>query len=206
MRRIILLVLLALVFTGLRAEAATAPDWEDSDNDGRKETQVLYAENDKSIITKKVSDMNGDGRPDRTVDYKDGKPSTGEADANLDGKIDSWMRYDKGGKLAHAAKDTDGDGQPDQYRQMLKGRNLVLKTYDRNQDRRADKRSLLLWKEDKSIPVYDGSKMEKISVPGYVALWTEEDNNFDGKIDAYREKGDDAPSKKKIGQPIDIKL
>ena len=41
------------------------------------------------------------------------------------------------------------------------------------------------------------------AMPGYVTLWSEEDNDFDGKIDAYTERGNKNPSRERIGQPIE---
>ena len=131
------------------------------------------------------------------------KEKAKEVDTDLDGRIDTWNSYDSKGVLKASAKDSNKDGKPDQFKTLLKGRDLVLKEYDRNYDGKIDKRQLAQWDANKRLPIFTNNKLEHISAPGYITLWTEEDNDFDGKIDSYRERGNKSPSKSKIGMLMD---
>jgi len=165
----------------------------DEDKDGRQETKMFYDEYGK---VKAEVDLNADGQPDRFVKFKHGKRYSAENDKNFDGKIETWDYYGSNGALIRSAKDTNGDGKPDQFKHMVNGRDLILKEDDRNLDGRVDKRWLVQWGERKLGPGLP-------SIPGYITLWKEEDNDYDGKIDLYKEKGSKTPSRDRIGQSID---
>ena len=130
-------------------------------------------------------------------------PKTEKLDKNNDGKTDTWLDRDEKGALKYSAKDTNGDGKPDVFTQYIKGRNLILREFDKNDDGKIDERALVQWDSNRRTPLYDGGRMTCIPTPGYTALWVEEDKDFDGKIDVYREKGNKNPPKDKIGQPIE---
>lgn len=195
---------LLLVWAGV-AFAATPPALtvrqEDRNGDGKPDTQV-FLDKDGQIV-KEIADKNGDGKADRITQFKNGKPFYAEEDSNGDGKTDAWYYYNDKGVLTYVVADTNKDGQPDTVRRFLKGRNLVLREYDRNFDGKIDKRVLTQWDPNLTISVPNGNKMTRIPRPGYVALWTEEDNNYDGKIDVYKERGNKNPDQKRIGQPMD---
>ncbi len=127
-------------------------------------------------------------------------------DKNKDGRIDAWYVYDANGRLKKTARDSNNDGKPDLYRELIKGRMLVLKSSDRNFDGRIDKRTLDEWKADKTITTYLNNRAQKLPNPGYVPLWTEEDNDYDGKTDVYKERGNKNPPRDKIGRPIDTEV
>ena len=166
-------------------------------HDEKKGVQFVR-EGDK--IVKELQDKNDDGKPDVTITYEKGKRHRGEGSSRFDGKIDTWMIYSAEGVLKQTAKDKNGDGKPDQFTTMLKGRNLMLKENDRNFNGLIDQRKLVTWSAEKlKVP-------GQAPVPGYVSLWTEEDNNFDGKIDRYTEKGNKNASKEKVGKPIDSQV
>ncbi len=165
----------------------------DENKDGRKETTLFSNEYGK--IRSEV-DMNGDGKPDRFVKFRGGVRASAESDKNFDGKIESWDTYTPKGSLIRTGRDSNGDGKPDTFKQMLKGRTLVLKEIDRNFDGKIDRRQLDQWGERKFGPGI-------APVPGYIALWKEEDNDYDGKVDVYHERGNKSPSKARIGKPID---
>jgi hypothetical protein len=131
-------------------------------------------------------------------------PKPKEIDKDGDGKTDIWEIYDAKGRLKNTARDTNKDGKPDQFIELIKGRQLIIKEQDRNFDGQIDRRALAEFKPDKKIPIYSGGKMTNIPNPGYVNLWVEEDNDFDGKIDVYKERGNKEPSKAKIGTPIHL--
>lgn len=160
----------------------------------KKGVQLIY---EGGKVVKELEDKNGDGKPDITTYYVNGKKHHGEGASHFDGKIDVWYLYSDKGVLRQIARDTNGDGKPDQFITMLKGRNLMLKEYDRNFDGRIDQRKLVTWSPERLKVPGQGA------IPGYVPLWTEGDDNFDGLIDVYTEKGNKNPSKEKIGKPID---
>ena len=177
-----------LLFAAERTELA------DVDKDGRKETQFIY---DGDKIVRELVDKNGDGKPDVTTYYQNGKKHHGEGASNFDGRINTWYIYSVQGALRQIAKDSNYDKKPDQFFTLLKGRNLMLREYDKNFDGKIDKRQLVEWSPTRlKIP-------GQPAIPGYVPLWTEEDKDFDGKIDSYTEKGNKNPSKEKIGKFID---
>jgi antitoxin component YwqK of YwqJK toxin-antitoxin module len=93
------------------APAGVADRVSDDDGDGRPD-QWQYREN--GVLVRELFDQNGDGRVDRTVRYD---PATGqkrseEDDANQDGHVDSWVEY-QGGQVVRRRQDTSGDGEPD---------------------------------------------------------------------------------------------
>ena len=124
------------------------------------------------------------------------------ADKDGDGRPDVWYQYDKEKHLKRSATDSDHDGKPDQFREMIKGRNVVLREYDRNFDGKIDRRALTEWDQNKKLHTFVNGRSQNIPMPGYVTLWSEEDNDYDGKIDIYKEKGNKNPPKDKIGKPI----
>lgn len=197
----LVLVLIFLSGAAFAKNADLVERLEDRNNDGKLETKVYLGP--EGLIEKEVSDKNADGKADKITQFKKGKPWYGEEDADFDGKTDKWNYYDEKGNLVYIVMDTNKDGIGDTVRQFVKGRNLVLREYDRNFDGKVDKRALTQWDPDKKIVVPDGNRMNKIPTPGYITLWTDEDNNYDGKIDKHYERGGDAgaPSEK-LGTPI----
>ena len=128
-------------------------------------------------------------------------------DKNGDGKTDQWLTYSSNNKLLQKTTDTNGDGKPDQFHTPLSGsREFVLKEYDRNFDGKIDKRALTRWDGDKTIPIVMGNSVRRSPNPGYVTIWKEEDDDFDGVIDKYYMKKDktkkEQPAEAKVGQPI----
>ncbi|OGW91491.1 MAG: hypothetical protein A3D28_02390 [Omnitrophica bacterium RIFCSPHIGHO2_02_FULL_63_14] len=148
-----------------------------------------------------TADLNTDGRPDKWTTFDGERRVKAEQDSDFDGRVDRWFIYDQKGSLRKSAQDKNKDGKPDSFRELVKGRSLVLQEQDRNFDGRIDRRSLLEWKPDRKMPLYT-NRLEYLIVPGYVSLWTEEDKDFDGKIDVYTNKAKKG-SPSRVGQPID---
>ena len=134
------------------------------------------------------------------------KTAVKTSDHNKDGRPDFWEYDDASGHTQKTARDIDYDGKPDQFTEFLKGRSLIMREDDRNRDGKIDKRSLMQWEPNKSITVYNAGRMQKIPNPGYRTLWSEEDNDYDGKVDMYREQGVKKPKSLRIGQPIEGKV
>ncbi len=120
-------------------------------------------------------------------------------DQDGDGKKETQKFYNDKDTLVRTAKDTNGDGKPDQFTKFLKGRNLILREFDANGDGKIDKRKLMEWGSRRLVP-------GQSEIPSYVPLQTEEDSNYDGKIDAYTEKGNKDAAKTKIGQPFNTRI
>ena len=181
------------------ALAGESVKMEDNDGDGRKETKLIM-ENGK--IVRGEIDKNVDGKPDLWTRFKGGNRAETEEDKDFDGQVDKRYYYTAKGATYRTEEDMNKDGKPDRFRYLPKAtRELVLKEEDRNFDDKIDKRTMTAWKADKKFPYYDGKKMSYRPDPGYVALWREGDDNFDGVIDVYHKREKNSPSK--LGQPMD---
>ena len=62
--------------------------------------------------------------------------------------------------------------------------------------------ALTAWKQDKKFTAFVNGRPQSTPMPGYVTLWSQEDNDYDGKIDVYKERGNKNPPKDKIGKSI----
>ncbi len=163
------------VFWATGVLAAERAEVIDQDKDGRKETKIFYEGN---LKVRSEVDQDGDGKPER------------------------WDVFDSHGQMKNLASDSNHDGKPDYFQELLKGRDLVLREYDRNYDGKIDERMLMRWDNNKKIPTFVRGKPGWIPTPGYTWIWIEEDNDFDGKIDVYGERGHGHPSKARIGQKM----
>ena len=168
----------------------------DENHDGRNETVYFYDEYGSRVRAE--VDQNNDGKTDRWVKIKNNARFSTEIDRDFDGQVDTWEKYDSKGTTASVAADTNHDGKPDQFKQMLKGRNVVLVESDRNADGKIDQRRLTEWGMRKLGP-------GQPQIPAYITTWEEDDNNFDGKIDVYKEKGNKNPDQSRIGKAIEKK-
>lgn len=187
---------LAALFACGSAAAEERSELLDENEDGRKETTMYF--DGKTKVRAEV-DMNGDGKADRWVKFKNEKRFAAENDRDHDGKIDGWDFYDAQGILTRSARDSNADGKPDSFKLMLKGREIILREDDKNADGKIDKRRLTQWALIKRGPGDPGTL-------GYKTLWREEDNDFDGIIDVYKERGNAEAGKEKIGQAMDTNL
>lgn len=80
----------------------------DRDGDGRPDHWV-YSHQGRKV--RELFDEDGDSAPDRTVyfDPKTGQEQSIEEDRNLDGRLDSWAEF-RDGTIARQRRDTDHDG------------------------------------------------------------------------------------------------
>lgn len=60
-------------------------------------------------------DANGDGRPDETYFYRDGRLVRSETDRNFDGRPDAWIRYGPNEVPEESSQDRNPDGRPDAW-------------------------------------------------------------------------------------------
>jgi hypothetical protein len=94
------------------------------------------ADQRKVLICREI-DTNFDGVKDVVRRYNDkGESLYEEADANYDGRIDTWITFSKG-RLAEVKLDTNGDGKPDEWKVYTDGRLSRIRR-DTNHDGKAD--------------------------------------------------------------------
>lgn len=118
-----------------------------------------------------------------------------KVDKDADGIIDEWIYRDAGGVIRRVGKDTNKDGKMDRFMDFLKGRMVVLWEMDRNFDGKVDRRQLDEWGERRLVP-------GQPTIPGYKMIWREEDNDYDGIIDVYKENKKSNSKNNPVGQPI----
>ncbi len=118
-------------------------------------------------------------------------PKMEALDQDKDGRPDTWLWRDAENNLKSTAKDTNKDGKPDYFSELLRGRNLVMRESDRNFDGRVDRRWLTQWDPNKRMITGMGRNNipQYTAMPGYITLWTEEDNDFDGTMEKRTERG-----------------
>jgi hypothetical protein len=116
----------------------------------------------KSIVCREI-DTNLDGIKDIVRSYNEkGESLHEEADANYDGRVDTWITF-AGGRIAKEELDTDFDGNPDVWKYYAGGQ-LSRIQRDTNRDGRPDR-----WE------FYTVGKLERMGVDvdgdGHVDRW-----------------------------------
>jgi hypothetical protein len=172
-----------------RCECKGKADRESSETAGpgsiqpnvRRVWQIVGTGDDRhKVLVCREIDTNFDGVKDVVRKYNDkGESLHEEADANYDGKIDTWITFSKG-RLAEVRIDTNGDGNPDEWKYYSGGKLARVKR-DTNKDGKAD-----VWE------MYRDGKLERMGV----------DVNGDSQVDRWdhdndlRRKFEDAERKK----------
>ncbi len=120
-------------------------------------------EDSRRVIICREVDSNLDGAKDvvRTYDEK-GEALREEADANYDGKMDTWITFARG-RIAKYEVDSNRDGQPDETRYYLRGE-LTRIQRDTNFDGKPD-----------TFEIYRDGVLERMGV----------DLDFDGQVDRW---------------------
>jgi hypothetical protein len=103
----------------------------DRNGDGRPD---LWQYRDGGALVRELFDEDSDGRVDHTVRYD---PATGqkvseEEDSDVDGRIDSWVEY-RNGEVVRRRQDANHDGEPDAWT-LYRGGQLARVEEDRNGD------------------------------------------------------------------------
>jgi hypothetical protein len=116
---------------GAGAPAGVADKVSDRNGDGRPDVWQ-YREN--GALVRELFDEDADGRVDRTIRYDpaSGQKTYEEEDADVDGLVDSWVEY-QGGQVVRRRQDKSGDGQPDAWT-LYRGGQLARVEEDRNGD------------------------------------------------------------------------
>lgn len=108
-------------------------------------------------------DTNSDGAKDIVRTFNDrGEPLTELADADYDGKIDTWISFTRG-RVSKMQIDSQGRGHPDETRFYV-GAKLSRAQRDTNHDGKPD-----VWE------IYDEGKLQRVGV----------DVDFDGQVDRW---------------------
>jgi hypothetical protein len=116
----------------------------------------------KVMVCREV-DTNLDGIKDVVRTFNDkGEALHEEADANYDGKVDTWITF-AGGRLSKESIDTDNSGQPDVWKYYIGGQ-LSRIQRDTNHDGQPD-----VWE------FYQQGNLERVGV----------DLDFDGHVDRW---------------------
>jgi hypothetical protein len=84
----------------------------DTNLDGIKDVVRIYNEKGESI--REEADANYDGRVDTWITFSGGRIVKEELDSDFDGKVDVWKYY-VGGQLSRIQRDTNHDGKPDRW-------------------------------------------------------------------------------------------
>lgn len=145
-------------------------DVEESSSRGSLHANIrrIYAtvgegeERRKFLLCREI-DTNLDGIKDVVRTFNDKGESLREvADANYDGRIDTWITFAHG-RMAKVDLDRDGNGQPDEYRYYVQGK-LTRIQRDTNHDGRPD-----VWE------IYEDGHLKRMG-------W---DLDFDGRVDRW---------------------
>jgi hypothetical protein len=119
-------------------------------------------ERKKFLLCREV-DTNLDGVKDVVRTFNDKGESLREvADANYDGKVDTWITFAHG-RMAKVDLDHTGSGQPDEFRYYVQGK-LARVQRDTNHDGRPD-----VWE------IYEDGHLKRLG-------W---DLDFDGRVDRW---------------------
>jgi hypothetical protein len=134
-------------------------------------------------------DTDLDGSKDVVRIYSDrGDPLSEQADANYDGRIDTWITF-AGGQVARMEFDRDRDGRPDELQQFIDGGVSRIER-DTNRDGRSD-----IWE------IYEDGRLRRMGVDldhdGHVDRWDrdqvvvrlEEEQEREAEQRASRERG-----------------
>ena len=138
----------------------------DENHDGRSDLEHTYGPDGR--LERTEEDLDGDGRFESVVVYKEGAPLRKRADTDRDGQVDTWSFYSDG-ELARHEVDRDGDGFRDLTLLYEQGE-LVREEEDKNGDGRSD-----------LVTHYFAGKIQQ----------RDEDLDFDGILDvqSYYEDG-----------------
>ena len=145
---------------------------------------VGTGEDRHKILVCREIDTNFDGIKDVVRRYNDkGESLHEEADANYDGKIDTWITFSKG-RLAEVRTDDNGDGNVDEWKYYSSGKLARVKR-DTNRDGKPD-----VWE------MYRDGKLERMGVDvdgnQQVDRW-DHDNEVRRKVEeADRKKEEEA--------------
>jgi hypothetical protein len=95
--------------SGMQANVATNRRWVTA-----KDTRIVHEDCPLDGSNAERLDVNGDGRPDRTVVRIGGVERCRGLDLNFDGTIDAWVYLEPDGKVRRRESDYDRDGRIDE--------------------------------------------------------------------------------------------
>lgn len=86
-----------------------------------KDTRIVHEDCPIEAADAEGQDVNGDGRPDRTVVRVAGVERCRGVDLNFDGTIDAWVYLEPDGKVRRRESDYDRDGRVDEIALYQRG-------------------------------------------------------------------------------------
>ena len=135
-----------------REASETAGPGSIQPNVRRVYTLIGSAEDRQKVLICREIDTNFDGVKDVVRHYNDkGESLREEADANFDGRLDTWITFSKG-HLAEVRLDNNRDGNPDEWK-FYSGGKLARVKRDNNYDGKAD-----IWE------IYRDGQLERMGV------------------------------------------
>ena len=116
---------------GQPTPSGVADKVSDRNGDGRPD---LWQYRQNGALVRELFDEDGDGRVDHTIRYDaaTGQKASEEEDSDVDGRIDSWVEYSNG-EVVRRRQDANHDGEPDAWT-MYKSGQLARVEEDRNGD------------------------------------------------------------------------
>lgn len=150
----------------------------------RRVYQIVGTGDDRhKVLVCREIDTNFDGIKDVVRRYNEkGESVAEEADANYDGKIDTWITFIKG-RLAEVQLDTNHDGRPDEWKNYTNGK-LSRVRRDSNFDGKPD-----VWE------IYRDGHLERMGVDidgdEHVDRW-DHDNEMRRRLEEAERKKDEA--------------
>ena len=86
--------------------------WEDSHDTGRPDVRLVFGAGGSRLLRIEL-DRNGDGQPERILNYSGGMLTAEARDTDGDNGLDTFDRFDSDGNLGLREEDLDGDGSID---------------------------------------------------------------------------------------------
>jgi len=162
----------------------------DADRDGSPE-EIRYYDQKTGAIVRIEQDADFDGRMDTWTRYEAGLVVEVDRDTDGDGKIDEWQYYGRDGRMARREVDRNADGIRDAF-YLYEGGVLVEERHDGNSDGKIDR---IVHYKDRKV----SSTEEDLDHDGRMDTWTyfevvggraqvsrvERDTNGDGKPDTF---------------------
>ncbi|MBW1684050.1 MAG: tetratricopeptide repeat protein [Deltaproteobacteria bacterium] len=86
--------------------------WEDGRDTGRPDVRLVFGAGGSRLLRIEL-DRNGDGQPERILNYSGGMLTAEARDTDGDNGLDTFDRFDSDGNLGLREEDLDGDGSID---------------------------------------------------------------------------------------------
>lgn len=126
----------AIVGTGVDRQRVLVCREIDTNLDGVKDVVRKYNEKGESLFEE--ADANYDGKVDTWLTFSKGRLAEGKLDTDFDGNPDEWDYY-TGGKISRIKRDTNHDAKPDRWEIYGSDGKLERMGVDTDNDERVDR-------------------------------------------------------------------